>query len=146
MASVHESPICPHTSLEQAQKFVRVSCGYLHADVIAKHQQEASKGRNLLVCNPLKVGWLWTCGHLAPARVTCRHITGFLRTRKYLYTANLRVYFRRTWCRVYEDVAAFLLRIWGQPVVRFLPISKNFCQKKHERALLTWFPNPNGAT
>ena len=36
----------------------RVSCGYLHADVIGKHQQEVRKGRNLLVYNPLKDSWL----------------------------------------------------------------------------------------
>ena len=48
-AKVHPSTICPQTSFEHAQDFVRVSCGYLHADVIAKHQQEARKGRNLLV-------------------------------------------------------------------------------------------------
>ena len=52
--SVHASPIYPQTSFEQAQNFVRISRGYLHADVIAKHQQEARKGRNLLVYNPLK--------------------------------------------------------------------------------------------
>ena len=48
------SKFCPQTGFEHAQNFVRVSCGYLHANVIAKHQQEARKCRNLLACNPLK--------------------------------------------------------------------------------------------
>ena len=72
-ASVHASPICTQISFEHTQNFVRVSCWYSHADVITKHQQEARKGRNLLVYNPLKVGWQWTCGRV-PARVTCGHI------------------------------------------------------------------------
>ena len=53
-ASVHTSPICPQTSVKHAQNFVQVSCGYQHAGVIAKHQQEARKGHNLLVYNLLK--------------------------------------------------------------------------------------------
>ena len=92
-ASVHASPICPQTSFEHARNFVRVSCGSYHADGIPNHQHEARKVHNLLVYIPLKerIGWSWTCGHLAPARVTCGHIAGFLRTRRSLYTANLRV-------------------------------------------------------
>ena len=92
-ASEHASPICPQTSFKHSQKFVRVSCGYLHSSVIAKHQQEDRKVSSLLVYNPLKeIGWQWTCGHLAPPHVTCDHFASVLRTGKGLYTANLRVY------------------------------------------------------
>ena len=73
--------------------FVQVSCGYLNTKVIAKHKHVACKGRNLLVYIPLKksrmaVG-LW------PSRTSSCHLWSyceFLRTRKGLYSANLRVY------------------------------------------------------
>ena len=42
-AGVHASQNCPQISFKNAQNFVRVSCGYLHAGVIAKHNQGPKK-------------------------------------------------------------------------------------------------------
>ena len=105
-------PICTQTSFEHAQNFFRVSCGYLHADVIAKHQQEACKSRNLLVYNPLKESRLtvdlWpSCISACHLRSYCELFTGKKRSL-YWKLACIRS-FLRTWGGVYEDVEDKLL-------------------------------------
>ena len=104
-ASVHATPICPQTSFRHYQNFVRVSCRYLHTHVIAKHQQEARKGRNLLVYNPLKESRLAV--DLWPFRTSACHLWSYceLSTDKkgslYCQLACVRP-FLRTWGGVYE--------------------------------------------
>ena len=105
--SVHASPICPQTRFKHAQNVVRVSCGYLHADVIAKHKKEARKGRNLLVYNPLKESGLaldlWPSRTRAcHLRSYCKHFTDKKRSL-YCQLACVRS-FLRTWGGLYEDV------------------------------------------
>ena len=61
-----------------------VSCGYLHANVIVKHQHGGHKGHNLLIDNPLKERSLAV--NVRPSRNSachCCHITNVFLARKF---------------------------------------------------------------
>ena len=98
--SVQESPIWPQVGFEHAQNFVRVTCGYLHVDVIAKHQHEARKGRNLLVYIPLKESRLAV--DMWPSRTRACHVRSYCE----LFTHKKMSLFCQFACR------RSLLRTW----------------------------------
>ena len=110
--------VCMHVRFARRQvfcmlkNFVRVSCGYFHADVIAKHQQETLKGRNLFVYNPLKEMRL-KVGR-GPVAISHQGVSlAFILRAFYgqgLYTASFCVRsFLRAWGGVYEDIEDKLL-------------------------------------
>ena len=113
-ASVHASPICPQTSFDHAQSFVRVTCGYLQADFITKHQHEARKVRNLLVYIPLKESRLAV--DLWPSWTNACHLQSyceFFTDKKMFFYCQLACVqsFLQTWGMVYTTMlrASFCL-------------------------------------
>ena len=104
-ASLHASPICPQTSFDHARNFVRVSCWYLHADVITKHQQKARKDRNLIVHNPLKENRLAV--DLWPSR------TSACQLRSYCEQGKVFVLQTCVCTGIYADMGRSIRGCWG---------------------------------
>ena len=117
-ASVHASPICLQTSFEHARNFFRVTCGYLHANVIAKHQHEV---RNLLVYIPPKVSRL--AADLWPSRTSACHLRSYCE----FFTDKKKVLILPTCvCTIISaDMGWSILGCWGQ-VTAFLLIILGF--------------------